>query len=125
MGAPPGDLYITTHVEPHPVFRREGDNILMKVPVTVAEAGLGAKIEIPTIDGKTLLKIPPGTQNNQKFRLRERGVLNARKNTRGDQIVEVTLQAPQVHDERTKELLRELAQLHPEDPRRELWTEAQ
>jgi molecular chaperone DnaJ len=125
MGAPPGDLYITTHVEPHSVFRREGDNILMKVPITVAEAGLGAKIEIPTIDGKTLLKIPPGTQNNQKFRLRERGVLNNRKNTRGDQIVEVMLQAPKVHDERTKELLRELAQLHPEDPRRELWTEAQ
>src|SRR5579884_2608240 len=125
MGAPPGDLYITTHVEPHPVFRREGDNILMKVPITVAEAGLGAKIEIPTIDGKTLLKIPPGTQNNQKFRLRDRGVLNPRKNTRGDQIVEVVLQAPKVHDERTKELLRELAHLHPEDPRRELWTEAQ
>jgi molecular chaperone DnaJ len=125
MGAPPGDLYITTRVEPHPVFRREGDNILMKIPITVAEAGLGAKIEIPTIDGKTLLKIPPGTQNNQKFRLRERGVFNARKNTRGDQIVEVALQAPKVNDERTKELLRELAQLHPEDPRHELWTEVQ
>jgi molecular chaperone DnaJ len=125
MGAPPGDLYITTRVEPHPVFRREGDNILMKIPITIAEAGLGAKIEIPTIDGKTLLKIPPGTQNNQKFRLRERGVFNARKNSRGDQIVEVTLQAPKVNDERTKELLREFAQLHPEDPRHELWTEVQ
>jgi molecular chaperone DnaJ len=125
MGAPPGDLYITTHVEPHPVFRREGDNILMKIPITIAEAGLGAKIEIPTIDGKTLLKIPPGTQNNQKFRLRERGVLNARKNTRGDQTAEVALQAPKVDDERTRELLRELAQLHPEDPRHELWTEVQ
>ncbi len=123
MGAPPGDLYITTHVEPHPVFRREGDNILMKLPITVAEAGLGAKIEIPTIDGKTLLKIPPGTQNNQKFRLRERGVMNARKNTRGDQIVEVALEAPKVNDERTKELLRELAQLHPEDPRQKIWQE--
>ena len=78
--------------KPHPLFRREGDNIHLKVPVTVAEAGLGAKIEVPTIDGKTLLKIPPGTQNNQKFRLRERGVFNARKNTRGDQIVQVTLQ---------------------------------
>jgi len=74
MGAPPGDLYITTHVEEHPLFRREGDNILLKAPITVAEAGLGAKIEVPTIDGKTLLKIPPGTQNDQKFRLRERGI---------------------------------------------------
>jgi molecular chaperone DnaJ len=125
MGGPPGDLYITTHVEPHPVFRREGDNILMKVPVTIAEAGLGAKIEIPTIDGKTLLKIPPGTQNNQKFRLRERGVFNSRRNTRGDQIVEVSLEAPKVNDERTKELLRELAQLHPEDPRQKIWQEVE
>ncbi len=121
MGAPPGDLYITTHVEEHPLFRREGDNILLKVPITVAEAGLGGKIEVPTIDGKTLLKIPPGTQNDQKFRLRERGIFNSRKNTRGDQIVQVTLKAPVVQDERTKELLRELAELHPEDPRKQLW----
>src|SRR3984957_17572859 len=121
MGAPPGDLYITTNVEDHPLFRREGDNIQLKVPITVAEAGLGAKIEVPTIDGKTLLKIPPGTQNEQKFRLRERGVFNARKNARGDQIVQVVLKAPVVQDERTKELLRELATLHPEDPRKELW----
>jgi molecular chaperone DnaJ len=121
MGAPAGDLYITTHVEDHPMFQREGDNILLKVPVTVAEAGLGAKIEVPTIDGKTLLKIPPGTQNEQKFRLRERGVFNARKNSRGDQIVQVMLKAPLVQDERTKELLRELAKLHPDDPRKALW----
>ncbi len=60
MGAPPGDLYITTHVEEHPLFRREGDNIHLTVPVTVPEAGLGAKIEVPTIDGRTLLKIPAG-----------------------------------------------------------------
>jgi molecular chaperone DnaJ len=123
MGAPPGDLYITTNVEDHPLFRREGDNIQLKVPITVAEAGLGAKIEVPTIDGKTLLKIPPGTQNEQKFRLRERGVFNARKNTRGDQIVQVVIKAPVVQDERTKELLRELATLHPEDPRKDLFEE--
>jgi molecular chaperone DnaJ len=123
MGAPPGDLYITTNVEDHPLFRREGDNIQLKVPITVAEAGLGAKIEVPTIDGKTLLKIPPGTQNEQKFRLRERGVFNARKNARGDQIVQVVIKAPVVQDERTKELLRELATLHPEDPRKELFEE--
>jgi len=123
MGAPPGDLYITTNVEEHPLFHREGDNIHLKVPITVAEAGLGAKIEVPTIDGRTLLKIPPGTQNEQKFRLRERGVFNARKNGRGDQIVQVVIKTPVVQDERTKELLRELATLHPEDPRKELWEE--
>jgi molecular chaperone DnaJ len=121
MGAPPGDLYITTHVEEHPLFKREGDNVFVKIPITIAEAGLGARIEVPTIDGKTLLKIPPGTQNDQKFRLRERGVFSARKNKRGDQIVQVTLQAPVVQDERTKELLREFSRLHPEDPRKELF----
>ena len=71
--------------------------------------GLGAKIEVPTIDGRTLLKIPQGTQNGQKFRLREKGVFNARTNQRGDQIVEAAIQTPKVQDERTKEILRELA----------------
>jgi len=123
LGAPAGDLYITTRVEPHPFFRREGDNIDIRVPVTVTEASLGAKIEVPTIDGRTLLKVPPGTTNGQKFRLREKGVFNSRKNARGDQIVEVSLQAPKASDERTREILRELAQLHPEDPREELWKE--
>ena len=121
MGAPPGDLYITTRVEPHAFFQREGDNIEIKVPISVMEAGLGAKIEVPTIDGKALLKVPPGTQSGQRFRLREKGVFNARKNMRGDQIVEIQIQAPKVQDERTKELLRELTRLHPEDPRGELW----
>ena len=108
-------------MEEHPFFHREGDNIEIKVPVTVWEAGLGAKIEVPTIDGRTLLKIPPGTQNGQKFRLREKGVFNSRKNQRGDQIVEVAIEAPDPRDETHAELLRELAKLHPEDPRAELW----
>lgn len=120
-GAAAGDLYITTKVAAHPFFRRDGDNIQIQVPVTVTEAGLGAKIEVPTIDGRALLKIPQGTQNGQKFRLREKGVFNARKDLRGDQIVEVSMQPPKVQDERTKEILRELAQLHPEDPRAGLW----
>ncbi len=109
-------------VQPHPIFSRDGDNISIRIPISVTEAGLGAKIEVPTIDGKALLKIPQGTQNGQKFRMREKGVFNARKDTRGDQIVEVSLQAPKVHDERTKELLRELSQLQTEDPRAELWS---
>jgi molecular chaperone DnaJ len=124
MGAPAGDLYITLRVEPHPFFRREGDDIHISVPIRIDEAGLGAKIEVPTIDGRALLKIPQGTKNAQKFRLREKGVLNARTNQRGDQIVEVAVEAPVVQDERTKEILREYAQLHPEDPRSPLWAEA-
>jgi molecular chaperone DnaJ len=122
MGAPAGDLYITTRVEEHPFFHRDGDNIEIQVPVTVTEAGLGAKIEVPTIDGRALLKVPQGTQNGQKFRLREKGVLNSRTNQRGDEIVEVNIRTPDVHDERTREILRELAKLHPEDPRGEIWT---
>jgi molecular chaperone DnaJ len=121
-GAPAGDLYITLRVEPHPFFRRDGDDIEIAVPVRIDEAGLGTKIEVPTIDGRALLKIPQGTKNGQKFRLREKGVLNARSNKRGDQIVEVQLEAPVVQDERTKELLREYAKLHPEDPREPLWS---
>jgi molecular chaperone DnaJ len=122
MGAPPGDLYITTKVEEHPFFHREGDNIEIKVPISVWEAALGAKIEVPTIDGRTLLKIPQGTKNGQRFRLREKGVLNSRTNQRGDQIVDVTIEAPDPRDERTRELLREMAKLHPEDPRSEVWS---
>lgn len=123
QGASPGDLYITVRVEPHPFFERQGDDIHIRLPITVTEAGLGAKIEVPTIDGRALLKIPPGTQSGQKFRMREKGVFNSRKNTRGDQIVEVYVQPPKVRDERTKELLRELARLNPEDPRASIWTQ--
>ncbi|HYP14734.1 MAG TPA: molecular chaperone DnaJ [Bryobacteraceae bacterium] len=122
QGAPSGDLYITVRVEPHPFFERDGDNIHVKVPVTVSEAGLGAKIEVPTIDGRALLKIPQGTQNGQKFRLREKGVQSSKKHTRGDQIIEVVLQAPKVQDEKTKELLRDLAAVQTDDPRADMWT---
>ncbi|MGD1092262.1 MAG: molecular chaperone DnaJ [Bryobacteraceae bacterium] len=122
-GAPPGDLYITLRVEPHPFFRRDGDDIEINVPVRIDEAGLGAKIEVPTIDGRALLKIPQGTKNGQKFRLREKGVLNARTGKRGDQLVAVQVEAPEVHDERTKELLREYAKLHPDDPRASIWAQ--
>jgi molecular chaperone DnaJ len=87
----------------------------------VTEAGLGSKIEVPTIDGRALLKVPQGTQNGQRFRLREKGVENARKGIRGDQIIEVFIQAPDVQNERTRELLRELAQVETVDPRAALW----
>jgi molecular chaperone DnaJ len=122
LGGPPGDLYIVVRVAEHPLFKREGDDIRITVPVTVTEAALGAKIEVPTIDGRALLKIPPGTQCGQKLRLREKGVPSATKEgVRGDEIVEVKTAVPMPRDERTKELLRELAKLNPEDPRAELW----
>jgi molecular chaperone DnaJ len=109
-------------VEEHPFFRRDGDNIEITVPVAVWEAALGAKIEVPTIDGRTIMKIPQGTKNGQRFRLSEKGVANSRTGQRGDQIVQVAIEAPDPHDERTRELLRELSKIHPEDPRASLWS---
>ena len=128
-GGPAGDLYLTIKVGTHPIFRRVGDDIHVTVPVTVSEAALGAKIEVPTIDtheggGRTQLKIPPGTQAGQKLRLREKGAPSAsREGVRGDEIVEVKIMVPKVQDERSKEILRELAKLNPEDPRAELLSE--
>ncbi len=123
MGAPAGDLYITTKVGEHPYFQREGDDIEITAPLAVWEASLGAKIEVPTIDGRTLLKIPQGTKNGQKFRLREKGVPNSRTGQRGDQFVEVSIQAPDPRDEKTRELLKKMAELAPEDPRAGIWPE--
>ncbi|HEV3511703.1 MAG TPA: J domain-containing protein [Candidatus Sulfotelmatobacter sp.] len=121
-GGAPGDLYAIIRTEGHPIFHRDGDDISLTIPVTASEAALGAKIEVPTIDGRALLKIPPGTQSGQKLRLREKGVPSAtREGARGDEIVEITVTVPMPRDERTKELLRELAKLNPEDPRSELW----
>ncbi len=121
-GGTAGDLYVIIRIGEHPVFRRDGDDIYLTVPVSSTEAALGAKIEVPTIDGRALLKIPPGTQSGQKLRLREKGVPSATKEgLRGDEIVEITVTVPMPRDERTKELLRELAKLNPEDPRDELW----
>ncbi len=122
-GGAPGDLYAIIRTGDHPIFHREGDDISLNVPVSATEAALGAKIEVPTIDGRALLKIPPGTQSGQKLRLREKGVPSAtREGARGDEIVEITVTVPMPRDERTKELLRELAKLNPEDPRAELWS---
>jgi molecular chaperone DnaJ len=123
-GGPSGDLYVIIRTDEHPVFHREGDDIQLTVPVTATEAALGAKIEVPTIDGRAMLKIPQGTQSGQKLRLREKGVPSATKDgVRGDEIVEVKITVPIPRDEKTKELLREIAKLNPEDPRAELFKE--
>lgn len=121
FGGPTGDLYVITNVSDHPYFKRRGDNIHCIVPVTVPEAALGAKIEVPTIDGKALLKIPAGTQSGQKFRLRERGAPSLRAGgVRGDQYVEVKITLPKVISEETKELLHQYARHNPENPRAEM-----
>jgi molecular chaperone DnaJ len=117
-GGPAGDLFLIVRTGTHPVFTRVGDDIHLTVPVTVPEASLGAKVDVPTIDGRAQLKIPPGTQSGQKLRLRERGVENAQHpGTRGDQIVTVDVQVPTLSDERSREIMRELAKLNNQDPR--------
>jgi len=122
-GGGAGDLYIIIRVGEHPVFRREGDDIHVTVPVAAWEAALGAKIEVPTIDGRSQLKIPPGTQSGQKLRLREKGVPSAtREDRRGDEIVEVKVAVPEARDLKARELWQELQKLNPEDPRAELWS---
>ncbi|HUR36487.1 MAG TPA: J domain-containing protein [Terriglobales bacterium] len=122
-GGPSGDLYLIVRIGTHPIFRRDADDIHISVPITVTEAAMGAKIEVPTIEGRAQLKIPPGTQSGQKLRMREKGVPSASKpGVVGDEIVEVKIVVPQVRDERSKEILRELAELNPEDPRAEIWS---
>ena len=119
-GRPAGDLFLVVKVRPHPLFKREGNNILCSIPVTVTEAALGSEIEVPTVSGTARLKIPPGTQSGQKFRLRGRGVPATRGGGRGDELVEVRIVLPERLTERSREILREFAQLNPQDPRKKI-----
>jgi molecular chaperone DnaJ len=115
-GGAPGDLLIDVSVAEHPVFRREGDELHMTVPIALHEAGLGAKIDIETPDGGVRLRVPPGTQSGQRFRLRDRGA-PAKDGRRGDLVVEVRLRLPKILDERSKELLREFGRINGESVR--------
>jgi len=124
MGAPAGDLYLIMEVKAHPFFERRGNDIYTKVPVTVSEATLGAKVEVPTIDGRALMRIPPGTDSGRTLRLREKGVPSARNGTRGDQYVEIQVVVPQRTDERVRNIMKELETVAPEDPRKDLFSRA-
>jgi molecular chaperone DnaJ len=120
-GGRPGDLLVSVNVEPHRLFRREGDDLHLVVPVALHEAALGAKIDIPTFDGPVRLRVPPGTASGQRLRVRERGVPSLRTGARGDLIVEIRLVLPAVLDERSKELMREFGRINAEDVRQGLW----
>lgn len=124
-GGAPGDLYIITRVEPHPFFERRGDDLYTVVPVTVSEAALGAKIEVPTIDGRAQVRIPPATDSGKVLRLRDKGAPSVRRQgKRGDQLVEVRVVVPRPEDERVRQLLRDLTKYAPEDPRKEIFSRA-
>ncbi len=116
-----GDLYLRIKVKPHPYFRREGDDIHIDLPITAWEAALGTKIEVPTVDGKAMLKIPAGTQSGQILRLKGKGAPDPKTGKRGDQYVHIKITVPKYLDERSRKLFEELARLNPENPRKGLF----
>ncbi len=119
-GGAVGDLFITIEVDSHPFFRRQGKNIYVKVPITVPEATLGAKVEVPTLYGKTTIRIPPGTKSGQKFRIRDKGAPVPGKTIKGDQYVEVFIVPPPFNDERIRDMMKELQTIAKENPREKL-----
>jgi DnaJ-class molecular chaperone len=116
-GGPPGDLYILTKVRPHPLYDRKGDNLYLELPITVTEAALGASIEVQTLDGPVMMKIPPATQSGQTFRLASKGMPHLKGEGRGDQFVRVNILLPRNLDEHSKQLLRDFERLNPYNPR--------
>ena len=116
-GGTPGDLYIITRVRSHPVLERRGDNLYVEVPITITEAALGAKIEVPTVEGTTTMRIPPETSAGQVFRLRGKGVPHLKGGGQGDEFVTVKVVVPRNLDVRSQDLLREFARLNPVNPR--------
>lgn len=120
-GGATGDLYVTVSVDPHPLFRREGDDLHLVLPVAVHEAALGARVHVPTTGEPARIRIPPGSQSGQRFRLRGRGAPSPRTGETGDLIVEVRIVLPRVLDERSKELMRQFAENSTDDVRAGLW----
>ncbi|HZU75151.1 MAG TPA: molecular chaperone DnaJ [Dehalococcoidia bacterium] len=109
MGGPPGNLYVLLHVQPHKVFKRDEDDIIFDLPINFAQAALGDEVEVPTIDGKASLRIPPGTQSGRIFELKEKGIPRLRGGGRGDEIVRVRVVTPTNLTEEQKRLFRDLA----------------
>ena len=110
-GGPSGDLYVSIRVKPHPIFVRKGFDVSCDIPITFAQASLGAEIEVPTLDGKEKVSIPEGTQTGTVFRLRGKGVPFLRGNGRGTHYVKVNVEVPQKLNEKQKEALRQFAEL--------------
>ncbi|MBV6518486.1 MAG: molecular chaperone DnaJ [Candidatus Brocadia sp.] len=111
-GAPSGDLYCDIHVKPHPIFKRQGDDVLCEVPVSFAQAALGCTIEVPTLAGTIIqVKIPKGTQNNEVIPIRGEGFPNLHGYRKGNLLVQVIVEVPTKMTSRQEELLREFAEL--------------
>ena len=112
-----GDLYLRIKVKPHPIFKRKRDDIYLELPITVYEAALGKRVDVPTIDGAAKVSIPSGVQNGTKLRLKGKGVQNLKTKARGDQYVEVKIVMPENIEESDKEIFEKLAESNPYDPR--------
>ncbi|MBI4400947.1 MAG: molecular chaperone DnaJ [Nitrospirae bacterium] len=108
-GGPPGDLYVAISVKPHPVFTRKGNDIVCDVPISFVTAALGGKVEVPTLKGATVIKVPPGTQHDKALRLRGLGIPSLKGHQTGDQILKVKVQIPAKLTAKQKELLTEFA----------------
>ncbi|RJQ51164.1 MAG: molecular chaperone DnaJ [Actinobacteria bacterium] len=121
-GGPAGDLYVIARVEPHPYFKRKGADILLDVPITFSEAALGAKIQVPTTDGRVVLKVPPGTQAGKVFRLKGKGAPKLKGAGTGDMRVKVHVVVPQKLTAQGKDALERFSEVAGEDPRARLFT---
>jgi molecular chaperone DnaJ len=124
-GGPAGDLYVQMQVRPHAIFKRDGKNLHCDVPISFADAALGGELDVPTLEGRVKLKIPPETQTGKSFRLRGKGITPVRGGSTGDLICKVTVETPVSLNKRQKELLQELqASLAGDDkqsPRAKSW----
>ncbi|MCH8156426.1 MAG: J domain-containing protein, partial [Nitrospinae bacterium] len=122
LGMPAGDLLVQIKVGPHPWFRRAGCDLLIDVPITPAEAVLGAKVDVPTITGETIIvTVPPGTSSGTKLRLRGKGVVHQKTKRRGDQFVIVKIVVPQQQDDETRRLYEKISAKTTGSPRDGLW----
>ncbi len=121
-GGPPGDLFIEITVKPHPIFKRKGDDVYIDLPVTFGEAALGAKVEIPTLDGKVTMTLPPGTQGGQRFKLAGKGFPSPRTGIRGNQYADIKIVVPKNIDNKGKDLIKQIESLYKENPRKGLFT---
>jgi len=110
-GGSRGDLYVLIQVRPHPVFERHEQHLVVEVPVTIAQAALGAEIEVPTLNGHATMKVPPGTQSGKLFRLRGKGFPDVRGGGAGDELVRVLVETPTNLTREQRQLLEEFQRL--------------
>lgn len=120
-GGPAGDLYLSVEVRTHKLFERRGDNIYCEIPISFSEAALGANIQIPTVDGRVNMKIPPGTQSGEVMRLRGKGFPRLSAYGSGDMYVLLKVVVPPKLDRESRELIRELEKRNPADPRLDIY----